>query len=252
MKNKSEKETGICRGYGRMEFTGIWVDRVVSRSTSFIRVLQNLLLTQYFNLKFFINISGEIGRNFVHPPYVSKYTQVKKYGPVPAGYGDFPVSFPQDSEKKIKSQKKLQLFAIPSEVLLRYKEAETYNNVYKFSLPLSDNNRIKLLSNLSINLSRTGLMKTHQPKLLNTFRRKNLNNKKETDDKNDNRKISFPRVSLQIKYRFVASAHIATRVERDGLYTDHNLIIQDRISAPGIRRRIVRPGYIRHERHLFK
>jgi hypothetical protein len=96
MANKSEKETGICRGYSRMEFTGILFDRVISRSKSFIRVLQNLLSTEYFNLKFFINISGEIGRNFLHPPYISKYTQVKKYRPVPAGYGDFPVSFLQD------------------------------------------------------------------------------------------------------------------------------------------------------------
>jgi hypothetical protein len=39
-------------------------------------------------------------------------------------------------------------------------------------------------------------MKTHQPKLLNTFRMKILNNKEETADEDDNKEISFWTVSL--------------------------------------------------------
>jgi hypothetical protein len=85
------------------------------------------------------------------------------------------------------------MYVIPNEVHLRYKEAGTYKDGYKFSLTITDNNGIKLQPNLPINLSRTGVMKTHQPKMLNTFYMKILTNEEaeETDDEDDDKDISF-------------------------------------------------------------
>ncbi|CAF1361219.1 unnamed protein product, partial [Rotaria sordida] len=68
---------------------------------------------------------------------------------------------------------------------------QSKNDGYKFSLTITDNNGIKLKPNLPINLSKTGQMKMHQSKMLNTFFMKILNNEKESDDEDDDKDISF-------------------------------------------------------------
>ncbi|CAF1314282.1 unnamed protein product [Rotaria sordida] len=132
--------------------------------------------TEYVDFQFFINIPGGIERN-LHPPYVFKYMRYSLD--------------PRNKKKQIINQKKLLIYAIPIEVHLRYKTAQSKNDGYKFSLTITDNNGIKLKPNLPINLSKTDQMKMHQSKMLNTFFMKILNNEEESDDEDDDKDISF-------------------------------------------------------------
>jgi hypothetical protein len=65
------------------------------------------------------------------------------------------------------------------------------NNGYKFLLTITDNNGIKLRPNLPIYLSKTDVMKTHQPKMLYTFCMKILNTEEEEEGTDDDKDISL-------------------------------------------------------------